>query len=229
MQAKCSTQWTGWIHNIPGRGDWSFLRKTVGIWVPLSGRSGSRDLDGDIQRQADAAGIRTLSFKLPDSVLWMSTWIVPLGKVLRCGGWKPVLLSPQSSSSQLYNNSLDSQVKCFSSIRVFDLACQRHIGLRHLLSPLLVVSSYSVSSELHVPSHLDDCLKMLPRHFPYCIMCRVLPLSGGNENAQLKETQMVNKIDGNLAVCAIYLSPSEETSLNKKRTPWKALHIIHLK
>lgn len=87
-------------------------------------------------------------------------------------------------------------MKRFSPARVFDLACQRHIGLlRHLFSCLLAISSYSVSSELHVPSHLDDRLKMLPRHFPYCIICLVLPFSVGNKNTVKRNPNILfNKI-----------------------------------
>lgn len=195
MQMKCSTQWTGRMHEHLGDRGLVHLRKMVGIWV-LLWKAGSCSIQVvTFKDKKMPLESRTLSFKRPDSVFWVSTWIVPLGKVLRCGGWKPGLLSPQSSSSQVYNNPLDSQMKCFSPARAFDLACQRHIGLRHLLSCLLAISSYSVSSELHVPSHLDDCLKTLPRHFPYCIICLVLPLSVGNEiTVKRNPNIVVNKI-----------------------------------
>lgn len=57
-------------------------------------------------------------------------------------------------------------MKCFSP-SVSDLVRQHPIRLCHWLSPLLALSSYSVSSELRVPSQLGDyvgkrCLDLSP-------------------------------------------------------------------
>lgn len=73
------------------------------------------------------------------------------------------------------------------------------------------------------------CLKTWPRHFPYCIMCLMLPLSVGNENAFKRSPNiLVNKIGQKPPYLCHALEYVWRGTL-KDFLFFRALHIIHLK